>query len=71
MKKVLLLAVLTCITLSASAKKKFVITMTGENLATLTQVTDNTEPCLDPYGGDNGTALYFSVRENKKILQHL
>lgn len=38
----------------------------GENLSTLTQVTDNQEPCLDPYGGDNGTALYFSVRENKK-----
>lgn len=66
MKKVLLLAVLTCIILSASAKKKLAITMTGENLATLTQVTDNQEPCLDPYGGDNGTALYFSVRENKK-----
>lgn len=40
--------------------------MTGENLATLTQVTDNQEPCLDPYGGDNGAALFFTVRENGK-----
>ena len=40
--------------------------MTGENLATLTRVTDNEEPCLDPFGGDNGSALFFSVRENKK-----
>ncbi len=66
MKKVLLLAILASVTLSTSAKKKLAITMTGENLATLTQVTDNQEPCLDPFGGDNGSPLYFSVRENKK-----
>ena len=41
MKKVLLLAILASVTLSISAKKKLAITMTGENLATLTQVTDN------------------------------
>ena len=66
MKKVLLLAILASVTLSISAKKKLAITMTGENLATLTQVTDNQEPCLDPFGGDNGSPLYFSVRENKR-----
>lgn len=66
MKKVLLLAILASVTLSISAKKKLAITMTGENLATLTQVTDNQEPCLDPFGGDNGSPLYFAVRENKK-----
>lgn len=52
--------------MNVDAKKKFAITMTGENLSTLTQVTDNAEPCLDPFGGDNGAPLYFSVRENKK-----
>lgn len=66
MKKVLFVALLASIALSSSAKKKLAITMTGENLATLTQVTDNQEPCLDPFGGDNGSPLYFSVRENKK-----
>ena len=54
------------IAITVSAKKKYAVTMTGENLATLTQVTDNEEPCLDPFGGDNGSALFFSVRENKK-----
>ena len=54
------------IAITVSAKKKYAVTMTGENLATLTQVTDNEEPCLDPLGGDSGSALFFSVRENKK-----
>ena len=66
MKKVLFVALLASVALSAAAKKKLAITMTGENLATLTQVTDNQEPCLDPYGGDNGAALFFTVRENGK-----
>lgn len=66
MKKTLLIALMVGMAVSVSAKKKFVITMAGENLNALTQVTDNQEPCMDPYGGDNGSALFFSVRENKK-----
>lgn len=66
MKKILFAALLTAVAMNVDAKKKFAITMTGENLSTLTQVTDNAEPCLDPFGGDNGAPLYFSVRENKK-----
>lgn len=66
MKKVLFVALLASVALSAAAKKKLAITMTGENLATLKQVTDNQEPCLDPYGGDNGATLFFTVRENGK-----
>ena len=53
---------LVSVALTTQAKKRFAITMTGENLATLTQVTDNQEPCLDPFGGDDGSPLYFSVR---------
>lgn len=68
MKKVLFVGLLACVALSTAAKKKLAITMTGENLATLTQVTDNQEPCLDPFGGDNGSALFFSVRENGKYF---
>ena len=37
---------------------------TGENLSALTKVTDNEEPCVSPYGGDNGRDLFFAVREN-------
>lgn len=66
MKRLLFFTFLAAISMSSNAKKKYAITMTGENLATLTQVTDNAEPCLDPFGGDNGSALFFSVRENKR-----
>ena len=66
MKKILFAALLTAVAMNVDAKKKFAITMTGENLSTLTQVTDNAEPCMDPFGGDNGAPLYFAVRENKK-----
>ena len=66
MKKILFAALLTALAMNVDAKKKFAITMTGENLSTLTQVTDNAEPCMDPFGGDNGSPLYFAVRENKK-----
>lgn len=52
MKKVLFVGLLACVALSTAAKKKLAITMTGENLATLTQVTDNQEPCFDPFGGE-------------------
>lgn len=51
-----------------NAKKKWPITTIGESLQALTKVTDNEEPCLHPYGGDNGSALYFSARENKKYF---
>ena len=68
MKKFLFAALLTAVALNVDAKKKFAITMTGENLATLTQVTDNQEPCMDPFGGDNGSPLFFAVRENKKYF---
>lgn len=66
MKKLLFFALLACVAVSTYGKKKYVITMAGENLAKLTQVTDNQEPCINPFGGDNGSTLFFAVRENKK-----
>lgn len=41
----------------------FAIMSTGENLSALTKVTDNEEPCISPFGGDNGKDLFFAVRE--------
>ena len=52
--------------LLASCGTKFAITSSGETLLKLTKVTDLEEPCLNPYGGDDGHDLYFSVREEKK-----
>lgn len=66
MKKLLFATLLVSIAVSTYAKKKYAITTNGEMLQALTQVTDNEEPCLYPFGGDNGTALFFSARENKK-----
>ena len=45
---------------------QFAITSSGENLSALTKVTDNEEPCISPYGGDNGKDLFFAARENKQ-----
>ena len=67
MKKFIIFALVAGVSIVCYGKKKYAITMSGESLTTLTQVTDNEEPCLDPFGGDNGTALFFSVRENKKF----
>lgn len=67
MKKFIIFALVAGVSIVYYGKKKYAITMSGESLTTLTQVTDNEEPCLDPFGGDNGTALFFSVRENKKF----
>lgn len=66
MKKLLFATLLVSFAVSGYAKKKYAITTNGEILQALTQVTDNEEPCLYPFGGDNGTALFFSARENKK-----
>ena len=54
------------VAVSGYGKKKWAITTTGESLQALTQVTDNEEPCMYPFGGDNGSPLYFAARENKK-----
>lgn len=62
----LIILLLISIAVSGQAKKKWAITTNGESLQALTQVTDNEEPCFFPFGGDNGKALYFAVRENKK-----
>ena len=66
MKRTVILLLLASVPFTIYAKKKFAITTSGENLSALTQVTDNAEPCINPFGGDNGMNLYFSVRENKK-----
>ena len=66
MRKVLSLTLVACATLTSWAGKNFEITTSGENLMTLTKVTDNEEPCMNPYGGNMGLNLFFAARENKK-----
>lgn len=52
--------------LSSCSGKRYAITATGEDLTSLTKVTDNEEPCVSPFGGDNGKELFFAARENKE-----
>lgn len=50
--------------MSSCSTTEFAIASGDENLTTLTKVTDNEEPCGNPYGGDEGGALFFAAREN-------
>lgn len=59
MKRLVISALILFVAVAGNAKKKWAITTTGESLQALTQVTDNEEPCLYPFGGDNGAALFF------------
>ena len=52
--------------LSSCGGTKFAIATGDESLSVLTQVTDNEEPCISPFGGDNGKDLFYAARENKK-----
>ena len=63
MKKIFLLAILMSVVSSGYAKKKWAITTTGESLQALTKVTDNEEPCLYPFGGDNGSPLLIHFQQ--------
>lgn len=67
MKKIILLVGVAMIVMpECLAKKKFAITAGNENLTALTKVTDREEPCITPFGGDNGMNLFFAVCENKR-----
>ena len=67
MKKTLLFTFAAFTALAVNAAKNFEITTSGENLRTLTKVTDNEEPCMNPFGGEFGNDLFFAARENKKF----
>ncbi len=54
---------LAMVMILSSCSPKFAITYSGENLSALTQVTDLDEPCITPFGGDNGQNLFFAARE--------
>lgn len=54
------------LSMASCSTKEFAIASGDENLTTLTKVTDNEEPCNNPFGGDNGSALFFAARESGK-----
>lgn len=68
MKKTFIILLMAAVVSAVNAKKKLEITTSGETLTALTQVTDNKEPCFNPFGGDYGKDLYFTVQENKKYF---
>ena len=59
-----LLLLCPIVLLSSCGSTKFAISTGDENLSSLTKVTDNEEPCINPYGGDNGKNLFYAACEN-------
>lgn len=55
-------------TFASCSTKQFAIASGDESLTTLTKVTDNEEPCMTPFGGDEGKALFFSAQESNKYM---
>lgn len=66
--KFVLFSAIACgaILFSSCGSTTFAISSGDESLTALTKVTDNEEPCITPYGGDDGRDLYFAARESKK-----
>lgn len=64
MKSIGLLLIGAAVLLTSCGGTKFAITSSGENLSSLTKVTDNEEPCVSPFGGDEGKNLFFAARES-------
>lgn len=64
MKKNIFITLIAILGLSSCATKH-AISIEGENLSALTQVTDNEEPCITPSGGDDGKNLFYAAKENK------
>lgn len=52
--------------LLSGCASKFAITTHDENLSVLTKVTDGDQPCITPYGGDDGQDLYYAGCEKGK-----
>lgn len=67
MKKNLFALAGIAILMSSCGSQQFAITSTGENLSALTKVTDNEEPCISPFGGDNGKDLFFAAQRTNSI----
>ena len=65
MKKLILWGVIVSAMMSSCASQ-FAIMSGDENLQALTKVTDGDQPCVTPFGGDNGKDLYFAVMEGNK-----
>ena len=66
MKRNYLLLATVMVAITGCAGPRLAITFAGENLQALTQVTDAQEPCITPFGGDEGKNLYFAAREKGK-----
>lgn len=64
MKKYLFLGAIATLCLSSCRTTTFAIASLDESLSALTKVTDNEDPCINPFGGDNGKDLFFAVCEN-------
>lgn len=54
----------TAIMIGCSSTKTYLLTSEGESFDSLTKITDNARPSIDPHGGDLNKNLVFSGQEN-------
>lgn len=52
--------------LTSGCASKFVVSTRDENLSALTKVTDADQPCITPFGGDDGQDLFYAGCEKGK-----
>ena len=60
MKKEFIVLTVTAIAVVSCGSSQFAVTTGGENLTSLTKVTDGEEPCINPFGGDEGRNLFYA-----------
>lgn len=47
------------------------VSIAGENLSALTEITKSDETCFSPFGGDNGKNLFFAVEDKSHYYSNI
>ena len=66
-----LINLLLILVLFTSCATTFDVYSPGENLSSLTKITDGEDICEHPHGGDNGRNLFFTVRDKKNLSRNV
>lgn len=75
------LAIISLLCFGCKAKEKIIyvpepqvqysVSIAGENLSALTEVTKSDETCFSPFGGDQGRNLFFAVEDKSGIYSNI
>ena len=50
---------------------QYSVSIAGENLSALTEITKSDETCFSPFGGDNGRNLFFAVEDKSGYYSNI